>query len=300
MRVAVVGEILWDITRDSRFLGGAPLNFAFHLHTLGHEPLLISAVGNDELGENSLRAIEARGLSSRFIRRVADHPTGTVTVNLGEHGAPEYVIHRPVAYHFPLLTHDLVRELIESAPQWIYFGTLQQMSSQALQLTETLLKNLPRAQRFYDLNLRSESYSPALVEQLLRESDVIKLNEEELVVVGDFLHVSKDSIEEFCRKLQQLFSLETVCVTRGERGCSLLSQNIFTEAPGYRITVADTIGAGDAFSAALLHGIDAGWPPPQSLEFANRLGAFVASLPGGAPEWTREQLEALAPRRTTP
>jgi fructokinase len=294
MRVAVAGEVLWDITEKSQFLGGAPLNFAFHLHELGHEPLLISAVGDDELGSTALRAIEARGLYSKFIPRAAGHPTGTVTVKLGSHGVPEYVIHRPAAYDFPFLTAELEHEFFGYAPQWIYFGTLQQTAPQPRQFTQGLLEKLPAARRFYDLNLRNESYSPALVEQLLRQSDVVKLNEEEALLVADFLHLPKHSMERFCSQLRRMFSLQAVCVTRGAHGCSLLLKDIFADVPGYRVTVADTIGAGDAFSAALLHGIDAGWAPGRVAEFANRLGALVACLPGGAPQWSLKQLDALA------
>jgi len=122
MKVAVLGEILWDMVGEARYLGGAPLNFAFHMRALGHEPLLISAVGNDELGSAATREIEARGLSTRFVGQVNGQPTGTVTVSMGEHGVPEYAIHRPAAYDFPSLSQDVERELVKSAPQWIYLA----------------------------------------------------------------------------------------------------------------------------------------------------------------------------------
>jgi fructokinase len=219
---------------------------------------------------------------------------------VGEHGVPEYVIHRPAAYDFPSLASEVEYELIKSAPQWIYFGTLQQMTSQALPFTKAILRQLPHARTFYDVNLRRDSYSAELITGLLQHAAVVKLNEEEAGVLAEMLQLPRNSLEEFCRRLQRAFSVEGVCVTRGAKGCSLLAGDVFIEAPGYRVTVSDTIGAGDAFSAAFLHGIDAGWPPQQIADLANRLGALVASLPGGAPAWSQQQLEALAhPRDAT-
>jgi fructokinase len=299
MRVAVLGEILWDIVGDSRYLGGAPLNFALHLQGLGHEALLISALGDDLLGAAAIKEIEARGLSTRFIR-LDNHPTGTVTVHMDERGAPDYVIHRPAAYDFPALSAEREHELLTPSPSWIYFGTLQQMSSKAFDLTMTIRENLPYARTFYDLNLRQDSYNTELLSTLLRQADVVKLNEPEAAVLANFLQFPSAGLQELCRALAHMFTLQAVCVTRGALGCCLLIGDTFVEAPGYCVTVADTIGAGDAFAAAFLHGMTEGWPPLHVADFANRLGAVVASLPGGAPAWQPEQLDRLAHRQDAP
>lgn len=166
VKVVVLGEVLWDLVGDERFLGGAPLNFAFHLRALGHEPVLISAVGYDELGAIAVHNMEERGISARFIGRTNTHPTGTVTVNLGRDGLPEFAIHRPAAYDIPSLTAELRHELFNASPQWIYFGTLQQMSPEALRLTLGILEELKIARKFYDVNLRPNSYTPELIGQL--------------------------------------------------------------------------------------------------------------------------------------
>jgi fructokinase len=188
--------------------------------------------------------------------------------------------------------------LLTPPPQWIYYGTLQQTSASAYELTMRLLAEAPTARCFYDVNLRVDSYKPDLVRDLAHRADVLKLSEEEIPAVQKIFGISDCSLEQFCRTIARLFHLEAVCVTRGPEGCSLLLKDEFLQAPGFRIRVADTIGAGDAFSAALVHGLGAGWPARQVAIFANQVGALIASRAGGAPHWTVE--EAISLRDANP
>ena len=292
MKLVSVGEVLWDILPSAEHLGGAPFNFAWHAHNLGHEVCFVSAVGNDRRGDRVLKQISEAGLSTRFLRHISDHPTGSVTVAMDASGLPHYTVHRPAAYDFPALNSADFDALLNPTPDWIYFGTLQQMSAPAHDFTLKLLAAAPSAKLFYDVNLRAESFTPELVRTLARHAHVLKLNEQEVSVVRAIGAIQGDSREQFCRNCLSVFRLDAICITLGPQGCALLIGNEYLEAPGFPIEVADTIGAGDAFSAALLHGINAGWVPSQIAAFANRVGALVASRRGGTPHWT--VIEAMA------
>jgi fructokinase len=293
MKIVSIGEVLWDVLPSTRHLGGAPFNFAWHAHNLGHEVCFVSAIGNDQRGNWTLEQMAELGLSPQFVRRVPDYPTGTVTVSLDSLGLPQYVIHRPAAYDFPALGPAEFDALLSPAPDWIYFGTLQQLSVPAHDLTLKLMAAAPAARYFYDINLRVESFTPELVRTLARHAHILKLNEQEVPVLREISGLQGDSVEQFSRNCLRVFQLDAVCVTLGPKGCALLLGHEYLEAPGFPISVADTIGTGDAFSAALLHGINAGWTAARIAEFANRIGALVASRPGGTPKWTMAEAMAL-------
>lgn len=293
MKIVSIGEVLWDILPSTEHLGGAPFNFAWHAHNLGHEVCFVSAVGNDQHGNRALEQVAEAGLSARFVRRVCNYPTGTVTVHLDSLASPQYVIHRPAAYDFPALGPAEFDALFSPAPDWIYFGTLQQMSVPAHRLALKLLRYAPSAKRFYDVNLRIDSFAPELIRTLARHADVLKLNEQEVPALRQISGLQGDSLKQFCRNCLLAFQLDAVCITLGPKGCALLLGNEYLEAPGFPVKVVDTIGAGDAFSAALLHGINAGWSIARIAEFANRIGALVASKPGGTPKWTIAEAMAL-------
>jgi fructokinase len=297
MKIVSVGEILWDLLDGGEYLGGAPLNFALHGAQLGHEVLMVSAVGNDPRGSRALAEISARGLRTDFISRSSDYPTGTVSVSVSNNGLPTYVIHRPAAYDSPALSAAALTSLVSPPPDWIYHGTLQQLSPAAHQLLETISSTAPRARRCFDVNLRRESYTPALIQTLLSRADLLKLNEDEVGEIAALLPGQESDVpgnlEQFCRAAIRLFNLEGVCVTRGAKGCALLLGGEYVTAGTPKIVVADTIGAGDAFCAALLHGIGVGWPAAEIAHFACRVGALVASRAGGSPEWHASELAAL-------
>ena len=293
MKIVCVGEVLWDVLPSTEHLGGAPFNFAWHAHNLGHEASFVSSVGNDPRGNQALKQMAEAGLSTRFISRVSNFPTGTVSVAMDSLGLPQYTIHRPAAYDFPALKPDDFDALLNPSPDWIYFGTLQQMSAPAHDLTLKLLAAAPSAKRFYDVNLRVNSFTSELVHSLAQHANVLKLNEQEASALSEMAGIESVCRERFCRKCLSAFQLDAICITLGPDGCALLMNTDYVESPGFPAKVADTIGAGDAFSAALIHGIGAGWPVSQIASFANRVGALIASRPGGTPSWT--VTEAMAP-----
>ncbi len=293
MKILSIGEILWDVLPDGEYLGGAPLNFAAHATRLGHEALFVSAVGKDTRGHAALQRIAGLGLSTRFVAVCPQVATGYVSVALQADGQPQFTIHRPAAYDFPALDAGGEAELARFQPGWLYFGTLAQTSSTTHALTTHLMAAHPRARRFYDVNLRIDSWTPELVLDLLRQANVVKLNDGEAAVLGEVLQMSWRTLEEFCRKATARFGWEGICVTRGAEGCSILLRGEYVETPGYPVDVADAVGAGDAFAAAFLHGLGHGWAPAAIGDFANRVGALIASRSGAIPPWTLEECHAL-------
>jgi fructokinase len=264
VRIVSIGEILWDVLptgehQIAEYLGGAPFNFAVHAHRLGHDVRFISAVGDDDRGRRALRQMEALGLSTEFVRTVANAATGVVTVNFESNGEPHYEIHRPAAYDFldapPACSAD-----------WIYFGTLLQTNPGARSAVTNLLRSTS-ARRFYDVNLRENSFTLELVRELLSEANVVKMNEAESRVVLPLL----DTLNR---------DFDAICITRGKDGCSIWRGGAHVDSPGYPVSGGDPVGAGDAFAAAFLHGLDAGWPVSKIAEFANLMGAEAAGHAG--------------------
>ncbi len=292
MRILSVGEILWDVIGPTEHLGGAPLNFAAHAQKLGHEVFPLSAVGDDERGHRVLKLIRERGISTQFIRVLSDKPTGTAEVELDWDGKPTFRIVRPAAYDFVDLSDSDLQAITKLDPQWVYVGTLFHTSSAALDSTLRLLHALPSARRFYDINLRDQNWNLTAVEQLSSHSNVVKLNDWEAECLDATFDVEgeQESIKSFARRWADRFGVEIVCVTCGERGCSILKGREFTQVPGFRVEIADTVGAGDAFAAGLVHGLSQGWEMQRIARFANAVGAVVASKPGAIPEWSIDEV----------
>lgn len=283
VRALVLGEVLWDCFPDrTTRLGGAPLNFAAHVTRLGHDPRLITAVGADGPGESARRAIAALGIDPQFVQTTARFATGTASVRMGPDDQPAFVIERPAAYDAVDLTHAELGEVVRWQPEWIYYGTLFPSLAEGRRTLTRLLEALPHTLRFYDVNLRPGFESRALARELLHAAHAVKLNEHELEVVSALLQLPPDP-EGFCRAGASLCGWRAACVTLGARGCALLVDGDYVEAPGVPVVVADTVGAGDAFAAAFLHGMASKWPAASIAAFANRAGADVASRPGAIP-----------------
>ncbi len=287
MRIVTVGEILWDVIGEREYLGGAPLNFAAHAQKLGHEAYLVSAVGNDARGRRTLDILQKWQLSTEFVQVLDSRDTGTAQVELDSEGKPTFRIVRPAAYDFVTLTAEHLQSISELKPDWIYFGTLYHMSSQALESTLKLLQTVRSARHFYDVNLREGNWTLALVEQLSSHADVIKLSDSEAEFLDGLLNAGgqEGSVEYLCRRWKDRYGCEIVCVTLGERGCAIREGDQYCESPGYKVQVADSVGAGDAFAAAFLHGLEQHWDTRRLGCFANSVGALVASRAGATPEW---------------
>jgi fructokinase len=284
--LVVLGEILWDVFSDSvSLLGGAPLNFSVHAKRLGLHPILISALGADELGRKAAAEIRSTGLDMSFIRESGKWATGTASVAMDGDGHPAFRIARPAAYDDLDLNAGELARLRQMQPAWIYFGTLFASSSDGHATLRNLLQALPQAGRFYDVNLRPGAESLQLVEELLGAAGIVKLNETEAEWVSRRLDLPS-APEAFCREGSRRFGWRAACITLGESGCAMLVASDFVQAPGVKVKVADTVGAGDAFAAAFVYGLSQHWPAADIAQFANRVGALVASRAGAIPDWS--------------
>ncbi len=292
MNIIAIGELLWDVFPSGERLGGAPFNFSAHATKLGHRVSFVSGVGRDERGLRAREEMERIGVDVRFVASVRNAPTGFVTVELDE-GEPSYTIHRPAAYDFPSLDTSQFETILESKPEWIYHGTLAQSSLAVRSLTRRIVERSPSAQLFYDVNLRPANDDPALIAELLSSATLVKLNEIETARLALEFSIPASPIEAFSRALCRRFDCAGACITLGARGCSILYRGSYAECPGHPVRVQDAVGAGDAFSAALLHGLALNQPLARTGDFANRIGALVASKSGAIPAWTLAEAQAL-------
>jgi fructokinase len=288
--VVALGEVLWDLLPSGRTLGGAPFNFAFHCHRLGHPAAIVSRVGADELGEEVRARVRALGLADDFIQADERHPTGTVSVAVDERGQPEFTIHPDVAYDH-LAWDDRLEGLLGRA-RGVCFGTLAQRHAEARATIRRALRPARNALVVYDVNLRQSFYTPEVVDESLRASRWVKLNDQELGVLKGLFGLGGKTESATVAALRREFGAELVALTRGEKGCLVQTADEEVVVPGVRVGVVGTVGAGDAFTAGLLACVLEGREVAEAAVFANRLAARVAGRAGGTPLIERAEVEA--------
>ncbi len=292
-----IGEILWDVFPDHEKFGGAALNFCANLQRLGDQATLLSAVGKDEHGRMALEKMRSLGLSTKGVEEVEALPTGTATVGIATNGEPTFVIHRPAAFDALSISIDsaTVGQLKADGVRWIYYGTLLQTKPEIEQYTGDLALYLFPARGFYDINLRSGHWNLPLVKRLSELASVVKLNENEAQTLFALTRCddTEFSLDGFCQMWASMFDVDVICVTLGPEGCMIYDKGSTYRVPGYAVEVCDSVGSGDAFAAAFLHGYDRGWPISQTADFANALGALVASRAGATPDWTINEVVAM-------
>jgi len=281
-----VGAILWDRYSGYRLLGGAPFNLAAHAARLGFDSYLVSAVGQDEAGDEAIAQAEALGVNMTCTRRHPHWPTGIVDVSLDDRGHPSYHLRRPAAWEEPEVSGCQARALQALRPAWLVCGTLEQTCPMP-RAARLALSGIPL---FYDVNLRPGFEDPATVDELLRAASVVKCNDAELAWLSRELALDGDPAEALLRR----YPLTALCVTFGADGCRIHANGDTVRERAPAISAIDTVGAGDAFSAALLYGFTNQWPLDRTARFANALGSLVASRRGAIPDWTREELYKAA------
>jgi len=294
MRILSTGEVLWDMVEGKEFLGGAPLNFSVTSQRLGNFVSLLTGVGDDELGRKALREMVSLGLKTNLVQIVREVPTGTAQVTLDKSGSATFQIGRPAAFDVLNVNSGLIQECQKTLPDWIYFGTLANAHSPNEEMLHNLVEQLQPVKCFYDMNLRDGHWNLPLLERLSSMATVIKLNHEEAKRIFDMKFVSLPyTLQSFCEHWSEAFRVQMICVTMGSAGCALYSNNSLLTFGGYSVEVVDTVGAGDAFAAGLLYGLDLGWSPQRIASFANALGAMIASRRGATPAWTVEECYAM-------
>lgn len=256
MRIISIGEILWDIYNNNEFIGGAPFNFSINFSRFDQNIFFISSVGIDPRGDKALSLIEKNGLSTKFINKIKDFQTGYVKVTECKNKSYNYKIIKPVAYNFPFLTDKQIQDIILFDAEWIYIGTLFQMSEPAHSLTLKILESLPKVKCFYDLNLRKSFYSNSIIKKLLNLSTVVKMNFKEAKICNKILYNNKIKLREFCCKITSDFSLDGVCITMDSKGCVAYFNGEYIVSPSFKTQVISSLGAGDAFAASFIYGIN--------------------------------------------
>lgn len=279
--VVGIGELLWDLLPGGRKLGGAPANFAYHAQMLHMDACIVSCVGADDPGRDLLDRLGKLGLTTDFITASAAHPTGTVSVELTGNGIPNYTIHENVAWDCIPWTPTL--PALASSAQAVCFGSLAQRETTSRATLRQFLRAVPSGcVRVFDINLRKSYYDRDILETSLQAADVLKLNDEEIEEVSRLLDLPA-AADAAAAALLHRYDLDLIALTRGSRGSVLVTASERVEHTGVPVTVADTVGAGDAFTAALVAGRLLGKELPSISAAANRLGAFVASQSGATP-----------------
>ena len=312
IKALTFGEALFDIINGSAHLGGAPSNLAAHLAKIGEKtgirsgikseakPAVISAVGKDELGNKLLNEAGKLGIDSSYISIDEKRPTGTVTVELKEEGIPHFTIHKNVAWDAIKVDAEKTDSL--AAEEWdvFCFGTLAQRSEANRNTLQRLFSVLRAKHFFYDVNLRPGFYEKEWIETSLAVADIVKMNSEEAFIISGLLFNTPTicTCEDFCRLLVEKYPcISIICITKGAGGVAVYhngnNEGAYEEIKTTSIEVADTVGAGDAFSAGFLYSYFSGCSFFEAASFACALGTYVASKPGAVPEYSDEIIEKL-------
>jgi len=276
-----IGEALWDMLPGGKKLGGAPANFAYHASQFGHEAIAVSAIGQDKLGEEIVDALEEHRLPYHLDR--VEYPTGTVQVSLDDQGIPQYEIKTDVAWDNIPYTRELAR--LAADCKAVCFGSLAQRSPVSRESIGLFLEAVPEdCMKVFDINLRQDFYGREVLEESFRRCDILKINDEELAVIASMFEVPGLTTEDKCRSLIETYKLKMLILTCGVNGSYAFYEGgmSFLETP--KVTVADTVGAGDSFTGAFVGSLLNGKSVPEAHETAVRVSAFVCTQSGAMPE----------------
>jgi fructokinase len=276
-----IGEILWDILPSGKQLGGAPANFACHARALGARSRVISRVGQDPPGVEILQRLQALGLPIADVQVDPSARTGTVSVDLSASGQPRFTIHEDVAWDRLALEKTALAAVAEADA--VSFGTLAQRREPARSTIQALLAAVrPGTLRILDINLRQHYFSRDIIETSLRLANIVKFNDSELPVLAEMLGL-RGSVRRQIEQLARHYTQRLVCLTRGAHGSLLYSGGQWADDPSQPVAVKDTIGAGDAFTAALAMGLLAGKPLDAINRRANQVARHVCACEGATP-----------------
>ena len=273
-----IGEILWDMLPSGKALGGAPANFAYHAMRLGEEGWAVSAVGDDALGREIPDIVASKKLNSLIA--LSDKPTGTVEVELDARGVPTYNIMEDVAWDNIPYTPEM-EELAKKADA-VCFGSLVQRMSSRDSVLRFVRAMRPEALKVFDINLRQHYYDREILEESLKLADILKINDEEIRIVAGMLGLGDDDAAA-CRSLIADYGLKLVILTRGAQGSEVVTADeVIPQAVGH-VDVVDTVGAGDAFTAAFVVAYLRGDPLTDAQRLATETASYVCSRKGAMP-----------------
>jgi len=283
-KVISIGEILWDVFPEGKKAGGSSMNVALNLHKQSIESSFISAVGEDDNGKDLLEYLASNHFPTDLIQVNAELPTSTVVVQLDDKHQATYTIKQPVAWDDIQLTDNNI-EAAKQADALVYCS----LTCREERSRETIFSLLayPKT-KVFDINLRAPFYDKALIAELLAHADILKINEDELIWVRDTFGLTGNTDEQILKQLSTQFNIEVICLTLGDKGACVLKDGKLFKHAGYKVQVADTVGAGDAFLATFIACYLQGYPIETTLDNACKVGAFVASQVGANPEYNKK------------
>lgn len=276
-----IGELLWDVFPDKRILGGAPANFAYHVSQLGFEGYAVSAIGNDSLGTDILNSLESKHLN--HIIEFTNYPTGTVQVTLNKAGIPQYEICENVAWDNIPFTHKT--EILAQKTAAVCFGSLAQRNNISQATIKQFLSKTPEdCLKIFDINLRQHFYSKQIIEDSLDIADILKINDEEIKVLSYLFDYKSSDEQEICVNLLKKHKLNIITLTKGTEGSFIFTENETSFLPTPDVKVADTVGAGDSFTAAFIVSYLQNKDIHQAHNLAVKISAYVCQQQGAMPE----------------
>lgn len=292
LHIAGLGEILWDIYPDKKCLGGAPANAARHAKKLGAKASIISAVGEDSLGDEILQILKDEKINTNLIQRIEDKPTGQIRVDVDEEGIPTFHCTIDQAFDFMQWEESLNHLNMDA----IVIGTLAQRNSASRNVIQKIIRSA-EAKVVFDVNFRQwDDLIQKVVFETLPSADILKINEEEKEHLKKALDKTGNHDTDFLKWMLNYFDLELIALTLGPGGCILLDNNQIVTQSGISVNVKDTTGCGDAFTAGLLIKYLEGRNLPEVASFANALGAWTATQTGAVPDYYLEDVQALMDR----
>ena len=277
-----IGEILWDMFPDGAQFGGAPANFVCHSQALGARSHVVSSVGSDKLGQRALTFLQEHGVDTSTVAQSDKHPTGTVEIELDAEGIAQFEFASDVAWDALRWSETLTQLAVKT--DVVCYGTLGQRSEISKNTIQRFLKGTTDdCLCVFDVNLRQHFYTEGLIRDSLKFANILKLNDEELPVLSSSCGLS-GSETTVMEQLRQRYNLHLVALTRGAKGAILLTEDSLSECDGFTVDVKDTVGAGDAFTAAMTLGLMLWHELDHINEHACRVAAFVCSQDGAAPK----------------
>ena len=286
-KIVGLGEALWDCLPDGKKLGGAPANFAYHAGQFGFDTLAVSALGEDALGEETIAALEEHKLN--YLMPRIPYPTGTVQVTLDEQGIPTYNIREGVAWDNIPFTPEI--EEVAKTCQAVCFGSLAQRSVVSRETIGKFLDATPSdCVKIFDINLRQSFFIKEIIEASMRRCNILKINDEELVVVSRMFELPDLDEEKRCKQLIKDYNLDILVLTCGTNGSYVFTADKSYYQPTPKVEVADTVGAGDSFTGSFCAALLKGKSIPEAHELAVKVSAFVCTQYGAMPTLPKDFL----------
>ena len=284
-RILTIGEVLWDVIDGTEHIGGAPFNLAAHLSRLGCGAFLLTRIGADPRGQAAMLEMKKLGVETEQVQRDLQHPTGWALVELTDDGTATYHFPDNPAYNFIEIDDTSLNQLAKIPFDAICFGTLQQKGERTRRSLMKVLGSVPAAHVLYDVNIRLDFYPADVLRQSLAFSTIVKLNADETQMIAQRLYGAVLPEAELALRLATDFPVRLVCVTKGAEGCTIYGDGASHSFACERVNVVDTVGAGDAFTAAFLQHYCRTGDFAVSAQRGNLLGAYVASRSGAVPEY---------------